>query len=166
MIANTKWDANTKAVVEKGNKRLWFLRRLKLLGANSTTLLDIYKHFCRSVLEYGSPVWCGSISRKNKQHIERVQKSAFRTIFRNSYQSYEDILDQIDEKSLDERRDHLALNFAKKFLKSEKFGNWFPTGLKTRRGTYYTETKAKTKRLRNSAIPHMIRLLNKDISNK
>ena len=61
-----KWDANTKAIVYKANKRLWFLRRLRVLGANKSTLLDI----CWSVLEYCSPVWCGALTKKNKNQID------------------------------------------------------------------------------------------------
>ena len=160
---NCKWDANTKAIVEKGNKRLWFLRRLKLLGGKTSTLLDIYKLFCRPVLEYGSPVWSGAISKKNKQQIERVQKNAFRIIFGYTNKSYESLLEDRNEISLDKRRDQLALKFAKGCLKSEKFNSWFPTGIQTRNGTHFYEPESKTKRLKNSAIPYMTRLLNKDV---
>ena len=69
-----KWNENTRDIVRKGNAKLWFLRRLKLLNASRSTLLDIYKLFCRSTLEYCAPVWAGGISKKNRQDIERVQK--------------------------------------------------------------------------------------------
>ena len=74
---NCKWDENTKDIVSKGNGRLCFLRRLKTLGASIETLLDIYRLFCRSVLEYRAPVWSGALTTGNKQDIERVQKNAF-----------------------------------------------------------------------------------------
>ena len=32
-----RWDKNTKYIVQTGQARLWFLRRLKLLGASRTT---------------------------------------------------------------------------------------------------------------------------------
>ena len=56
ITSNAKWDSNTKELIKKGNKRLWFLRRLKLLNANKTTLTNIYKLFCRSALEYCAPI--------------------------------------------------------------------------------------------------------------
>ena len=57
VTSNCRWESNTKQVVAKGNARLWFLRRLKLLGASQDTLIDIYKLFCRSTLEFSAPVW-------------------------------------------------------------------------------------------------------------
>ena len=53
-----------------------------------------------------------------------------------------------------------SLSFTRKCLKSEKFCNWFPTGVSTRDGSHFLESEAITKRLRNSAIPYMTRLLN------
>ena len=80
VTSDGRWDLNTKNTVIKGNSRLWFLRRLKLLGASRDTLLTIYKLFCRSVLEYCAPVWSGNLSKANIQSIERVQKSALKII--------------------------------------------------------------------------------------
>ena len=97
--SDCRWEKNTKNVVQRGQSRLWFLRRLKLLGASSTTLVDIYKLFCRSVLEYCAPVWAGSITKKNTQNIERVQKNAFKIIFGSHYTTYDDLLTEIDESS-------------------------------------------------------------------
>ena len=51
-----KWNDNMHDIVRRGNAKLWFLRRLKLLNASRSTLLDIWKLFCRSTLEYCSPV--------------------------------------------------------------------------------------------------------------
>ena len=80
ITSDCRWDSNTRDIVQKGNSRLWFLRRLKILGASRSTLLDIYKLFCRSVLEFGAPVWSGALSAKSNQEIERVQKNAMRII--------------------------------------------------------------------------------------
>ena len=80
LTSDCRWDANTRNMVIKGNSRLWFLRRLKVLGASLETLLDIYKLFCRSVVEYAAPVWSGALSKKNKQDLERVQQNALSVI--------------------------------------------------------------------------------------
>ena len=156
ITSDCRWDANSKAIVLKGNSKLWFLHRLKLLGAKTDTLLDIYKLFCRSVLEFGAPVWSGALSVKNKQNIERVQKNALRIIFGNYDDPYQTLLDEIQLDSLLDRRDTLCLG-----LKSEKFNKWFPQGVGTRSGAHFLEPVTKTKRYRNSAIPHLTRLLNK-----
>ena len=155
---NCRWNANTKNIVKKGNSRLWFLRRLKLLGGSEDTLLDIYKLFCRSVLEYGAPVWTCSLSPGNKRDIERIQKNAFRIIF--GCKDYVDCLEEEEEDTLEVRREKLCMNFAESCLKDEKFSNWFSKGVCTRKKTNFIEPDAKTKRYRNSAIPYLTRLLN------
>ena len=159
-----KWNSNTKEIVKKGNAKLWFLRRLKLLRASKSTLIEIYKLFCRPCLEYCAPVWAGALTKKNSQDIERIQKNAFRIILGKDYQTYEDALSDIEEPSLLERRRDLCLKFAKNCLKQEKFKNWFQSGKCTRNSSYLLEPVSKTKRYRNSPIPYMTRLLNQNVS--
>jgi hypothetical protein len=55
-----------RTLARKETPDFGFLRRLKLLGGSEDTLLDIYKLFCRSVLEYGAPVWT-----LDRQHVSR-----------------------------------------------------------------------------------------------
>jgi hypothetical protein len=162
ITSDCRWEANSKAIVKKGNSRLWSLRRLKMLGASTETLIDIYKLFCRSVLEFGAPVWSGALSTKNKQDIERVQKNALKIIYGKYNTSYDNFLTEIEEDSLLSRRDHLCLTFAKKCLKNPKFKDWFTDGIETRSGSHFCEIEAKTKRFSNSSIPYLTRLLNKD----
>ena len=165
ITSNCRWDSNTRNIVKKGNSRMWFLRRLKLLGASQATLLDIYKLFCRSVLEFGAPVWAGGINSKNSQDIERVQRSAMKIISSSANSPYSEVLEVLEEQTLSLRRDKLSLTFARKCLKSSKFGSWFEKGMVTRSGSqYYIEVKTKTKRFRNSPIPYLTRLLNRDSS--
>ena len=136
LTSDCRWDANTRNIVTKGNSRLWFLRRLKVLGACNNTLTDIYKLFCRSVLEYAAPVWTGAISKGNKQDIKWVQRNAFSVICGAYNKPYEALLEEMGEDSLLVRRDKLTLKFAHKCLKSEKFSHWFPEGVSTRSGKY------------------------------
>ena len=162
LTSDCRWDQNTSNIVQKGNSRLWFLRRLKLLGASKETLKDIYKLFCRSKLEFGAPVWAGSLTARNKADIERVQRNALRIISGSPSARYEELLKTLELDNLDSRREQICLKFARECLKSKKFSSWFSKGLKTRSGVqYYTETETKTKRHRNSPIPYLTRLLNK-----
>ena len=50
--------------------------RLKVLGANTNELLDMYVKHCRSILEFAAPVWNGAITNVEKNDIERTQKGA------------------------------------------------------------------------------------------
>ena len=122
----------------------------------------MYKLFCRSILEYCAPVWAGSLSKASIQNIERVQKSALKIILGAKYKTYEDSLKEVNEDTLQTRRDKLALRFARCCLKNDKFKQWFKPkeGMHTRSGILFYEPQSRTKRYRNSAIPYMTRLLN------
>ena len=54
--SDLKWFDNSNYICQKGYERLWMLRRLKGLGANSSELLDVYEKQVRSILEMAVPV--------------------------------------------------------------------------------------------------------------
>ena len=53
--SDMKWTSNTENMITKANKRLWMLRRLKNLGANSIDLVEVYTKQIRCVLELAVP---------------------------------------------------------------------------------------------------------------
>ena len=67
-----KRNANTIFITKKAYSKLWMLRRLKLNGANTNELKDIYSKHVRSVVEYAAVVWHSSLTRENTTDIERV----------------------------------------------------------------------------------------------
>ena len=79
--SDLSWSSNTDYMVERANKKLWFLRRLKKLGANQDDLKDVYVKQIRSILEFAVPVWHSSLVGEDRLKTERVQKSALRIIF-------------------------------------------------------------------------------------
>ena len=123
--SDCKWTENTKYLVSKGNGKIWFLRRLKALGASLTTLIDIFNLFIRSHLEFCAPLWAGNLSTKNCQDLERVQKTALKVILGPKYVSYENALEILEEVSLEERRTLLCLKFARKFSTHPNYGQLF-----------------------------------------
>ena len=56
-----KRGANTDDMVQKANKRMWIIRRLKNLGAQEKDLVDLYTKQVRSVFELAVPAWHGGI---------------------------------------------------------------------------------------------------------
>ena len=158
--SDCKWTENTKYLVSKANGKIWFLRRLKMLGASRSTLLDIYKLFIRSHLEFCAPLWAGNLSSKNCQDLERVQKTALKVILGTAFVSYENALETLEEVSLEERRTLLCLKFGKKFSTHPYYAYLFPEGISTRNRTTFLEPECRTKRFEKSAIPHLIRTLN------
>ena len=161
--SNMKWKRNTDIMIKKASQRLWILRRLRSLGARSDSLKDIYIKQIRSVLEFGVPVWQGSITVDEKQDIERVQKCALHIILGRNYISYKNALKVLNLEVLEARRVRLCLNFALKAEKHQKFKHWFKKPIKhynTRNRAKYSEVFANHARYAQSPLGYLTRLLN------
>ena len=80
------------------------------------------------------------------------------------YKDYNQSLKYLKLDSLDERRNKLCLNFAKKSLRIEKSKAFFPVKesrfKNTRNFKKYVVNHANTKRYQNSSIIHMQTILN------
>ena len=49
------WSSNTEYIVSRANKKPWFSRRLRTLGANKEDVKHVYTMQIRSVLEFAVP---------------------------------------------------------------------------------------------------------------
>ena len=158
-----KWKKNTCSIIQRASKKLWILRRLKNLGARTTSLVEVYRMQIRCILEYGVPAWQGSLTLEDKKDIERVQKCALHIILGNKYSSYEDALECLNLENLELRRVRLCLNFALKAESHPKFSKWFIR----RENLYNTRSKLKYKqvlanhaRYSRSPLGYLTKLLN------
>ena len=127
--SDLKWDKNTNYVVKNANKMMKMLHIASKFTKNKLHLEHIFKTFVRSRLEYASALWHSSLTVKNKNDLERIQKSAMKVIFKNDYLGYEKSLKTLKMEKLHDRRERLSLNFAKKCVKHEKFSDMFPKNL-------------------------------------
>ena len=110
-------------------------------------------------------------ANKNRNDLERVQKSAVKLILGARYESYNDALKILGLETLDKRRDKMCLKFAKQCLKLSKMKDLFPKNESdhsmTKRNTdAYKVVRASTERFRKSAIPSMVKLLNEHEAKK
>ena len=85
----------------------------------------------------------------------------------SKYLGYKEALQYMSLESLKERREKMALNFAKKSLKLANFSKFFPLNnakhqMEKRNPEKYVVTNAKTEIYRKSAVPFLQRLLNDD----
>lgn len=166
-----KWDANTKYICQKALKRLWILRRMKLLNVEPAVILDVYTKEIRSVLELASPAWHSGLTRKQTADIERIQKIAVKIILSKDDKatnslSYRTSLSLLGIESLEERRRKLCVNFAKKAIKS-RLSDLFKENLSTyatRSRHPFTEHHANSKRAFTSPLVYLTRLLNSTYS--
>ena len=84
------------------------------------------KHFLFYLtIEYCSTVWHSGLTDADCKDIERVQRAAMRVIMGNKYEGYEETLKFMKLDSLKQRREKMALKFAKKSLKQESFSKLF-----------------------------------------
>ena len=160
-----KWEENTAQIVKKANARMELLRKVASFGTGVEELKEIYYLFVRSQLEQSAVVWHSSLTEENKSDLERVQKSALKIIMGGRYIGYEKALVGLGIASLDERREKLCLNFARKCLKNEKSKHMFPINekqheMETRNHEDYRVQHANTGRLQKSPLIYMQNLLN------
>ena len=139
--SDLRWCDNTDYLCKKGYSKLWLVRRLKVLGANKSEMLDVYVKQVRSILELAVPVWHPGLTKQEVGKLERVQKCAFHVILGEQYISYEHAMNTLGCDSLYNRRQKLCKNFAKKAKKHSKYKYWFcdleqkPSKLPTRKST-------------------------------
>ena len=166
--SDLKWSSNTSNMTSKAFKRLWILRRLKILGADQQSLLEVYTKQVRSVLELSVPAWQGSLTLGEKTEIERVQKCATHIILGIQYTSYLNALHELGLETLEERRMKLCLKFALKAEKNPKYSSWFIPYKKTRNTRSvplkYCKVKASHSRSVQGPIGFLTDLLNQHYS--
>ena len=166
--SDLKWS-DTDYICQKGYSRLWILRRLRGLGADILEMVDVYEKQVRPVLEMAVPVWQPALTQQESTQIERVQRCALYIILGEKYKSYEEALEILKFKTLEERREKLCENFAKKALKHQKYKNWFSLNEKQHKFNTrnkdkinkFNPVRSRTDRYRKSSLSNLTDMLNR-----
>ena len=171
LTSDLKWNKNTSELIKKAYKRMPLLTRAAAYTSNSQDLKRIYLTYIRSILDQSAVLWHSSLTEKNRNNIERVQKVAVRVILGRNYKNYKNGLNQLRMEKLNTRREFSCLKFAKNCLNNEKVKDIFPKSIKihkmkTRNRELFKVKFSKTKRYKKSAIPYMINLLNNNDKKK
>ena len=87
-----KWDGQVENMCTKANQKFFMLRKLKEAGVSSQELVITYKCYMRPVLEYAVPLWHPSLTQKQVDQVEKIQKRVCRHILGWEYTSYPDSL--------------------------------------------------------------------------
>lgn len=163
---NLKWDKQISEMLKKVNCRLFMLRTLKKFGFNKNELSLVYKGYVRPLLEYGDVVWNSTITLKQVDALEKVQKRACRIIFGRQYTSYKDVIDECGIDTLSDRRQNHCLKFAKSLQNCSQTTTLLPPtrqeshGRDLRNSSNITQLSCRTSRFRESPVPYFIDLLN------
>ena len=106
------FSSHVDNIVSSCNSKLYLLRQLKKLGMNSDGLKRFFTANIRSIISYAAPAWFSILSDFDKGRLERIQRSATRTILPDL--SYEERLSFL---VLPTRSDFICDISAKHFLK-------------------------------------------------
>ena len=161
------WDRNTEELSKKCYKRMQLLNTAASFTSNRVELKDIYLTYIRSIAEQSAVVWHSSLSGKNRQDLERIQKVAVRVIMGKNYKTYTQSLKDLKLETLKRRRDILSLRFAKNCLRNDKMKHLFPLkkskhNMKIRNKRKFQTKQINSKRYEKSAVPFMTQLLNSE----
>ena len=141
------------------------LTKLKYVGVQTPDLIDVYKLFIRSLLEYCSVAFHSSLTQENTLDLERVQKTCLKVILGDDYESYSTALEICGLESLHSRRESRCLDFALKCVKHPVNCRLFPENVVPANNLRQTEkfvvNFARTSSYQHSAIPYCQKLLNK-----
>ena len=144
------------------------LRSFKRFHIPLIDLVTVYSGYIRPVLEYGTPVFNGALTKKQESQLETIQKRACKIMLGTSYSTYAEALVMCNIGTLLERRKKLCIDFAHSLEKNPLVFNWLPQkpnhdhALRSKKK--YEMFKCKTKRFQDSSIPYLIRLLNSETS--
>ena len=126
------------------------------------TLLELYKLFIRSSLEFAAPLWTFGLSKKNVEQLEKIQAQITDLILGHNKLSYFERLRELNLQSLEHRRITLTKSFSDKMIKDKRFQYLFPQKAysATRSQEIYVTPFCRTNRFKNSAIPKFIEYQN------
>ena len=145
---------------------IWTLRRLMELKMDFEFILECYVKEIRTILEYGAVVFHSSLTKKQSNAIESVQRKVF-YILNNYLQiklSYSESCIFYCTEQLDSRRLDICKTFIRRSLKNRRFSDMFME-TKHRYGVRantrkYDENVARTERFHLSPLVYLRRLAN------
>ena len=111
---------------KKGYSWVSLLTKLKYIGTQRKDLIDIYKLFIRSTLEYCSLVYHFSLTDEQSQMLENVQAVCLKFILGSDYTDRQTALTQCSLQSLKSRRESRIKDFCAKALAHPVHRNMFP----------------------------------------
>ena len=166
--SDLRWEKNTLYICQKAMERMWILRRMKFFNLDLEQICDTYVKEIRSILELAAPVWHSGLTVKQSRDIERVQKIALFIMLGDNFINYDVACTIVGIEPLQFMRDQLCLKFANENLKQENSLLTKVTKTVNTRSKpdLVIEPKCTIKRFRNSSIPYLSRIVNKNLQKR
>ena len=159
------WDRNCQEICRRAYSRLSLLTKLKYAGISTEDLVEIYILFIRSIIEYCAVVYHSSLTVKQSDKLESIQKTCLRVILGDMYISYTAALEMTGLQTLYDRRQDRCLKFALKSTKIPLRKRLFPLNHVDNERSIHSREKfkvnfARTEDYRKSTVPFCQQLLN------
>ena len=158
------WSKNCQEIAKKAYSRLSLITKLKYVGVNRNDLIDIYILFIRSVTEYCAVVFHSSLTQKESEKLERIQKTSLKIILGEEYLDYQNALSLCGLQTLRERREKRCFDFSVKSVSHYRNRRIFPKNPnydeRLRESEPFLVNFAKSESYRKSAVPYCQRILN------
>ena len=168
VLGNKEWGQHISEISCKATKTLGFLRRNLALAPRHTKEVA-YKTLVCPQLEYAAPIWHPYNETETKK-VEKVQRTAARWTCRrwHNRSSVDDMLDELEWPSLEDRRVKSSLTFFYKIhsgtvsLDKDRYLTPAPNLRSTRAShdSQYTRYMAYSDAQKNSFFPRTIPLWN------
>ena len=158
------WNDHVSYTVKRVSGVLWQLTRLKQAGGTREKLIKFYILKIRSILMFGAVCFHSSLNLEQRHRLEMQQKRSLIIILGSDYNSYNQAKNITGLQDLESLREETCLKWAQKSQAHPKHSHLFPKNsgqVQTRWKQEFRVPRCKTARYFNSAIPHMIRLLNR-----
>ena len=146
-------------ICKKAYTRESLLTKLKYIGISTEDLITIYILFIRSITEYCSVAFHNSLTVRQSEKIEAIQKNCLKIILDVNYVSYSAALEMCGLEKLSNRRAEKQLSFSLKCLKNEFCKKMFPENVPVKKEKFVINF-ARTSKYFDSAIPQCQRTLN------
>ena len=156
-----------------GMKCLWFLRRLRQHCPREDVIRKAYISYVRPVLEYAIPAVFTALDTCQFEKLEKVQKEATRIILgsqkwptQENYIDYQTRLQLTKLEDLETRWRNQFEKVGKKWKSDSRFKSYFKPNIpchqmSLRQRNVYIVPKARTDRLKKSAVAQAIELANR-----
>ena len=156
---------HVKKIEEHFRGKLWSLRKLTRWGMPREDLVKNYTTVLRPTIEYAAETYSSMLTSDQSARIESLQAKAMKVIFGDTV-SYGTVIDNNIVDTLSSRRKEIVKKFARKTVKNERYRDkWFPKHnprRELRQNKTYLEENTRNKRMFNSPIYAMRRILNND----
>ena len=148
-------------MVSRASKTTWVLRRMRVLGVDTKTLVQYWKAEGRVHLEMACPVWHSGLTVAQVRSLEQAQRLAM-VAMAGWNPSHSQQLTDLGLERLSVRRERMCLRLARKTATVSRHTDMFTPTINPRARTSkeYREPLCRTTTYYKSPLPYLTRLLN------